>query len=94
VRRWQVVLRMVRDTKDQRTMNRRPLQSPTIPGPRLLVLAALAKTPNCRRVLCDCKATLDCPIDNDPFSRQLVLTRCAGELDIRVHELKALLRRE
>jgi len=75
-------------------MNRHPRQSPTIPGPRLLVLAALAKTPNCRRVLRGCKATLDLPINNDPFSRQLVLTRCAGELDVTLHELEALLKRE
>ena len=71
-------------------MNRHPRQNPTIPGPRLLVLAALAKTPNSRRVLRDCKAALGLPINNDPFSRQLVLTRCAGELDITLHELEAL----
>jgi len=42
-------------------------------------------------LLRECKATLDLPIDNDSFSRQLVMTRYAQELDITLLELEALL---
>jgi hypothetical protein len=68
----------------------KPFKAP-IDGPRLLVLAALAKSANGRRVLRECKATLDLPINNDSFSRQLVMTRYAHELDITLLELEALL---
>jgi hypothetical protein len=65
----------------------------SIDGPRLLVLAALAKSKNGRRALRECKATLDLPINNDSFSRRLVLMRYAEQLNITLLELEDLLMR-
>lgn len=47
-----------------------------------------------KRVLRECQAALDRPVNSDPDSRKLVFARFAMELDIYTYELQDLLQRK
>jgi hypothetical protein len=58
------------------------------------MMTAILLSSNGQRVLRECKATLDLAVNSDAFSRKLVLTQYAGELDITLSELEDLLKRQ
>ena len=57
------------------------------------IVADAAKSPAGQRVVRECQAALDLPVNSDPLSRQLVLKRFATELELFPHELEELLLR-
>jgi hypothetical protein len=58
------------------------------------MIAEIAKSPAGQRVIRECQAALDLPVNSDEISRKLVLNRFADELDLYPHELEELLARK
>ena len=57
------------------------------------MMTAILASSNGQRVLRECKAALDLPVNSDEESRRLVFARFADELDIFPSELEDLLKR-
>jgi hypothetical protein len=55
------------------------------------MMTEIFSSKNGQRVLRECKAALDSPVNSDEDSRELVLKRFALELDMYPHELEDLL---
>jgi hypothetical protein len=55
------------------------------------MVTEIAKSPAGQRVLRECQASLDLPVNSDELSRKLVLQRFAAELDLFPYELEELL---
>jgi hypothetical protein len=55
------------------------------------MVAEIAKSAEGQRVVRECQAALDLPVNCDPDSHKLVLKRFAMELDLFPHELEGLL---
>lgn len=58
------------------------------------ITAKIAASPAGVRVIRQCQAALDRPVNSDPTSQKLVLQRYAIELDLFPAELEELLRRK
>jgi hypothetical protein len=58
------------------------------------ITAKIAASPAGVRVIRECQAALDLPVNSDTTSRELVLQRYATELDLYPAELEELLRRK
>jgi hypothetical protein len=55
------------------------------------MVAEIAKSNAGMRVVRECQAALDLPVNSDPISRKLVLKRFSMELDLLPDELEGLL---
>jgi hypothetical protein len=55
------------------------------------IVSETAKSPAGQRVVRECQEALNLPVNSDPVSRKLVMTRFAMELDLFPHELEELL---
>jgi hypothetical protein len=58
------------------------------------MIAEVAKSPGGQRVIRECQAALNLPVNSDELSRRLVLDRFATEVDLYPYELEGLLARK